>query len=135
LRTHGWALVNGDRELFKQTLFVTDDARKFAEDTLVKREEASADPNKAQYIADIRNNQYGVEDGIMMPAMAANQKNPLTGFKILSQRTASADEMTLVVEAEMASAPPAIETLNFQRFGGDWKIVINQETIRNMMGK
>lgn len=135
LQTRGWAVLNGDRDLFKQSLFITDDARKFAEDALVKMAEASTDPNKAQYIQQVLNNNYGVEEAVLMPMMAANQNNNYTGYEILSQESPSADDMVLQVETDMASAPAQTATLNFQRFGNDWKIVIDKATMQGMMGQ
>jgi RNA polymerase sigma factor (sigma-70 family) len=135
LQTRGWAVLNGDRDLFKQSLFITDDARKFAEDALVKMAEASTDPNKAQYIQQVLNNDYGVEEAMLMPMMAANQNNAYTGYEILSQQSPTADDMILQVETEMASAPAQTETLNFQRFGNDWKVVIDKETMQMMMSR
>jgi len=135
LQTRGWAVLNGDRDLFKQSLFITDDARKFAEDTLVKMAEASTDPNKAQYIQQVLNNDYGVEEAMLMPMMAANQNNAYTGYEILSQQSPSADDMVLQVETDMASAPAQNETLNFQRVGNDWKVVIDKETMQMMMSR
>jgi hypothetical protein len=37
------------------------------------------------------------------------------------------------VETDMTSAPAQTETLNFQRFGNDWKVVIDKETMQGMM--
>jgi hypothetical protein len=133
LQTRGWAVLNGDRDLFKQSLFITDDARKLAEDALVKMAENSADPNKAQYIQQALNNDYGVEEALLMPMMAANQNNSYTGYEILSQQSPSADDMILEVETDMASAPAQTESLSFRRFGDDWKVVIDQETMQRMM--
>ena len=133
LQTRGWAVLNGDRELFKQSLFITDEARKFAEDALVQMAQASTDPNKAQYIQEILSNKYGVEDGLLMPMMAANQTKNFTGYKILSQQSPSADEMLLEVQTEMAAAPPENQTLTFQRFGSDWKVLIDMPAIQKIM--
>jgi RNA polymerase sigma factor (sigma-70 family) len=133
LQTRGWAVLNGDSALFKQSLFITDDARQFAEDALVKMAEASTDPNKAQYIQQVLNNNYGVEEAVLMPMMAANQNNTYTGYEILSQQSPSTDNTILEVETQMASAPAQTETLNFQRFGNDWKVVINLATMQAMM--
>jgi RNA polymerase sigma factor (sigma-70 family) len=133
LQTRGWAVLNGDSALFRQSLFITDDARKFAEDALVKMAEASTDPNKAQYIQQVLNNNYGVEEAMLMPMMAANQNNNYTGYEILSQQSPSTDDTILQVETQMASAPAQTETLNFQRFGNDWKVVIDLATIQGMM--
>jgi hypothetical protein len=126
-------VLNGDSALFKQSLFITDDARKFAEDALVKAAEASTDPNKAQYIQQVLNNNYGVEEAVLMPMMAQNQSNTYTGYEILSQQSPSADDAILEVETQMASAPAQTQTLNFQRFGNDWKVVIDLATMQGMM--
>ena len=133
LQTRGWAVLNGDSALFKQSLLITDDARQFAEDTLVKMAEASTDPNKAQYIQQVLNGNFGVEEAILMPMMALNQNNTFTGYAILSQQSPTADSTILEVETQMASAPAQTETLNLQRFGHDWKVVINLATIQQMM--
>jgi len=133
LQTRGWAVLKGDPDLFKQSLFITDDARKVAEDALVQMAQASTDPNKDKYIQEILNHNYGVEEALLMPMMAANQNKTYTGYTILSQQSPSADEMILDVETEMASAPAETETVKFQRFGGDWKVVIDKETIERMM--
>ncbi len=135
LQTRGWAVLNGDREVFKQSLSITDDARKFAEDTLVKMAENSTDPNKAQYIQQVLNNNYGVEEAILMPMVAANQNNTYTGYEILSQQSPSADNMLMEVETDVANGPAQTESLNFQRFGDEWKVVIDQATMQRMMGR
>jgi len=135
LQTRGWAVLNGDRDLFKQSLSITDEARQFAEDALVQKAQASTDPNKAQYIQEILNNKYGVEEGILMPLMAENQNKTYTGYKILSQQSPSADEMVLEVETDMASAPSETQTLTLQRFGNDWKVVIDKQAIQKMMNQ
>ncbi len=70
-----------------------------------------------------------------MPMMAENQNNTYASYKILSQQSPSADEMIFEVETEMASAPPKTETLNFQRFDNDWKIVIDENAVRRHMTK
>lgn len=133
LQTRGWAVLNGDRDLFKQSLVITDDARKLGEDALVQMAEASSDPNKAQYIQQVLNDKYGVEEALLMPMMAANQTNTFTGYKILSQQSPSDDETILQVETDMASAPADTQTFDFQRFGSDWKIVIDKGTMQQMM--
>ena len=97
--------------------------------------QASTHPNKAQYVQEILNNKYGVEEGILMPIMAENQNKTYTGYKILSQQSPSADQMVLEVETEMASAPSATQTLTLQRFGSDWKVVIDKPTIQKLMNR
>jgi RNA polymerase sigma factor (sigma-70 family) len=133
LRTRGWAILSGDRDAFRESVYITGDARKFAEDALVQMVKASADPNKSQDIQNMADNKWEVEEAILMPLMAANRHNNFTGYKILSQQSPSADEMILQVETDTVSAPPNIETLKFQNFDGNWKLVIDKETIQQMM--
>ena len=68
-----------------------------------------------------------------MPMMAENQSHTYTDYQILSQRSPSPDTLIMEVETDMASAPPKTDTLNFQRFGDDWKIVIDEATVRNAL--
>jgi RNA polymerase sigma factor (sigma-70 family) len=133
LRTRGWAILNGDRDAFRESVYINDDARKFAENALVQMVKASADPNKSQDIQNITDNKWEMEDAILMPLMAANRQNTFTGYKILSQQPPSADEMILQVETDKTSAPPNIEILKFQNFDGNWKVVIDKKTIQQMM--
>ena len=133
LQSRGAAVLNGDRDLFKQSVFITDNARKFIEDTIVNMAETSNDPNKAQDIQAALNNNLGAEEAILMPMMAANQNNGFTGYTILSQQPVSDNETILQVETDTASGPSQPETLDFQNFGGDWKIVYNKAAIQKMM--
>lgn len=135
LQSRGAAVLNGDRDLFKQSVFITDDGRKLIEDTIVNMAETSNDPNKAQDIQAALDNNLGAEEAILMPMMAANQKNDFTGYTILSEQPVSDNETILQVETDTASGPSQTETLDFQNFGGDWKIVYNKATIQKMMGQ
>jgi RNA polymerase sigma factor (sigma-70 family) len=130
LRTRGWAVLNGNRERFKESVFVTDAARKILEDMFVKMAEASKDTNKAQYIQQILDNNYGVEDAILMPLMALNRDKNFTGYRILSEQSPSENERVLQVETQMASAPAQKETLKFRNIDGSWKVVIDEEFIK-----
>jgi RNA polymerase sigma factor (sigma-70 family) len=132
LQTRGWAVLNGNRERFKDSVFITDGARKILEDMFVQMAEASTDPNKAQYLQEILKSNLGVEEGFLMPMMAENRNKGYTGYRILSQQYQSADEMLLVVETSMVSAPAKKETLKFRRFGDDWKVVIDEGVLKSL---
>jgi RNA polymerase sigma factor (sigma-70 family) len=133
LKTRGWAVLNGDRQQFAQSVSLTDGARKMIEDQLVQMASASKDPDAPRLMQQALAENWGAEEAILMPMMAENQNNTYTGYKILSQQSPSADEMIMEVETDMASAPPKTETLNFQRFGNDWKIVIDEATVQKKM--
>jgi|GEM_PF-2455735 len=134
LQTRGAAVLSGDRELFKQSIFITDDARKFAEDALIRMAEASNAPNKTQYIQDIVDNKLGVDEAILMPLMALNQNGGLNGYKILSEQPVSPNEKLLTVETALNSGvSQQAETLDFQLIDGNWRIVYDKATLEKMM--
>jgi RNA polymerase sigma factor (sigma-70 family) len=131
LKTRGWAILNGDREQFKDSIFLTDGARKIIEDMILKMGAASADPEKLAALQEAVNNKWGAEEAILMPLMALNKDKGFTGFNILSEQSPSDDERILQVETQMASAPAQKETLKFQRFGNDWKVVIDENFVNS----
>lgn len=130
LRTRGWAILNGSRERFKDSVFITASARKMLEDMFVKMAEASKDPNKAQYIQEILNSGFGVEEGILMPMMAENEKRGYAGYRVVSEQALSESEKQLEVETRMESARAKTETLKFRRIANDWKVVIDENFIK-----
>jgi RNA polymerase sigma factor (sigma-70 family) len=131
LRTRGWAVLNGDRERFKESVFLTDGARKLIEDMIMKMGAASTDADKVAVLQDAVNNSWGAEEAILMPLMALNKDKGFTGYDILSEQSPSDDEKILEVETQMASAPPQKEILNFRRFGNDWKVVIDENFVKS----
>jgi RNA polymerase sigma factor (sigma-70 family) len=133
LKTRGWAVLNGDREQFAQSVYLTDGARKMIEDQVLQMASASKDPDAPRLAQQALNQNWGAEEAILMPLMALNQNNTFTGYNILSQESPSADEAILQVETDMASAPAQTETLRLQRFGNDWKIVIDENTLGQQM--
>jgi TolA-binding protein len=130
LKTRGWCVVNGNRERFKESVFVTDDARKMLEDMLVQMAEQSKDPHKDQMIQMVLEHKLGVEEGILMPMMAENQQVGYAGYEVLSDRAASEDERLLQVQTTLANGNAKQENLKLHRFGTDWKIVIDEDFVR-----
>jgi RNA polymerase sigma factor (sigma-70 family) len=130
LQTRGWAVVNGNRERFKESVFLTDSARKTLEDLALQMVEKSSAPDKAQYAQQILDHNLGVEDAILFPMIAQNQNLGFTGYNILATQPLSDDEMILEVETQMTSAPAKKDTLKFRRYGDDWKVVIDDDFIK-----
>ena len=130
LRTRGWAVLNGNRERFKQSLFITPAARKSLEDMIVQRASTSNDPDKARILQQVVVNKYGVEEGILMPIMARNQANNFTGYRIVSEQSPSPNEAILGVETQTASGQSEPQTLKFRRIGSDWKVVIDDDFVK-----
>jgi hypothetical protein len=135
LKTRGWSVLNGDRQRFAQSVFITDGARKMIEDMLVHMAKASNDPDKDRLLQEALSNKWGAEEAILMPMMAQNQSRTFTGYQILSQVASSPDEMLLKVRTEMAAGKPSTENLRLQRFGDQWRIVIDEAEIRRQTGR
>lgn len=131
LKTRGWAVLNGGRARFAESLSITPGARKRIEDRLVQMAAASNDPDRDKLIQEALQNQWGAEEAILMPMMALNEQKGFTGYRVLSQQSPAADGTILGVETEMASGPPQNETLKFQRFGNDWKMVVDEDAIKS----
>lgn len=132
LKTRGWAVLNGNRERFAQSLSVTPGARKTLEDMLINMAETSTDPDRNKMIQAAINNKWGVEEGLLMPMMGLNQQNSFTGYRILSEQSTAPDQKTMEVETDMASAPAQTEVLKFQLIEGAWKVVIDEDTVKAM---
>lgn len=132
LRTRGWTVLTGNRDRFAESLSITPGARKILEDMFVQMAAASTDPDRDRLIQEVLKNKWGVEEGILMPMMALNQQQGFTGYHILSEQPLSADQMMVEVETEMASAPPHRDTLKFQLIGNDWKVVIDEDSLKSM---
>jgi hypothetical protein len=128
-------VLNGDRDVFRQSVYITDGARKIMEDHLVEMASTSTDPDTPRLIQQALNEKWGMEDAVLMPLMALNQQNTFTGYRILSQQSPSPADAILQVETDMATAPPATETLKFQHIGNDWKVVIDEGVVRQEIPK
>jgi RNA polymerase sigma factor (sigma-70 family) len=135
LKTRGWAVLNGDRQQFAQSVALTDGARKMIEDQIVQMASASKDPDAPRLIQEALAEKWGAEEAILMPMMAENQNSSYTSYKILSRQSLSADEMVMEVETDMATAAPKTETLNLQRSETGWKIVIDEAAVQKEMGR
>ena len=132
LKTRGWSVLTGNREVFAESLSITPGARKMLEDMLVQMAQASTDPNRDQLIQQAINNKWGVEEAILMPMMALNQQQGFVGYRIVSEQSPAPDQMVMDVETEMTSGSAQSDTLKFQRVGGDWKVVVDEDMLKTM---
>ena len=128
LKTRGWAVLNGNRERFKELLYITDGAKKFMEGMLEQMIASSPDPAAAR--KQIADNGLGLEDALLFPMMAEDRDRNYTGYRVLSQQAPTADEMILTVETTMASGTAKQEDMKFQKAGNDWKLVLDEEALR-----
>jgi hypothetical protein len=131
LQTRGWAVINGNRERFSESVLITPGARKLVEDMLVQMASSSTDPDKDRLIREAVNKKWGVEEAVLMPLMALDHDKTFTGYRIVTQQSPSPDEMVLEVETTMASAPPQKETMKFRRIGSDWKLLLDEAAVKS----
>jgi RNA polymerase sigma factor (sigma-70 family) len=61
-----------------------------------------------------------------------NQLAPMLdeALSCLGQKDRDAVMLRFLVETDTASAPPSTEALKFQHLGNDWKVVIDEEVVR-----
>jgi hypothetical protein len=130
LLTRGWAVLNGQRERFKESVFLTDTARQTLEDMFVRAMEASNDPNKAQMIQQMLDHRLDVKDGLLMPMMAEHRDRGYTGYRILSEQSPAAEERILNVEVQLKSGQTRNEQVQLRQFEEGWKVVIDEAFIR-----
>ncbi len=65
LRTRGWAVLNGNRERFKESVFITDGARKLMEDKLEKMIASAPEAEKKRFSQQILNDNLGFEEALL----------------------------------------------------------------------
>lgn len=133
LQTRGWAVLNANRERFKESVLITDGAKKLLEAMLEGMIVGSPDPEKARQ--QIRENGLSLEDGILFPMIAEHQQKGYAGYRVLSQQSPSAKEAVFEVETAMASGKPKTETLKFQQVNGDWKVVVDEAQVQAEFAK
>lgn len=130
LQTRGWAVLTGNRERFKESLFITPEAKQIMEKMLEDMINAAPPAERKKVSQMILANDLGFEEGLLMPMMAENQAKGYASYQILSQQDVSPNETVLQVATEMTSAPTKTETLRFRRFDNDWKLVVDEEFIK-----
>lgn len=133
LQTRGWAVLNANRERFKESVLITDGAKKLLEAMLEGMIAGSPDPEKARQ--QIRDNGLSLEDGILFPMIAEHQQKGYAGYRVLSQQSPSANETVFEVETAMASGKAKTETLKFQQVHGDWKVVVDEVQVQAELAK
>ena len=117
LQTSHWAIRHGNIEKFKQSVVVTEAAKKFLDSLL-----ANVPPEAA---AEAKRLGYGVEEALLFPMMAQDRKQGYKGYKVVAQENPSPDDMLLRIELEMNTGVSQKKAMRFQRFGSDWKHVID----------
>ena len=130
LQTRGWSVLTGNRERFKQSVFITDGARQIMEQMLVQMIAAAPEAERKRFSQQILDNQLGLEEGLLMPMMAENSARGYTGYQILSQQSPTDGEVLLELATTMTGGASKKETLKLRRFGGDWKVVVDESFIK-----
>jgi RNA polymerase sigma factor (sigma-70 family) len=126
LRTMGWSVVNGNRARFKDCLFMTDGARTELAQMIASMPPSEADKKLHPELADMTE-----EDTMLFPMMAANKQRAFTGYHILSRQTLTSGDRLIEFETQMSGGPAKKLTFKFRRLGSDWKIVIDEDFLKN----
>jgi RNA polymerase sigma factor (sigma-70 family) len=130
LQTRGWAVLTGNRERFKESVFITAEARQIMEKMLEDMINAAPPAERKKFSQMILDNALGFEEAMLVPMMAENQNKGYASYQILSQQAVSPDETLLQVATKMTFAPTKTETLRFRRFDNDWKLVVDDQFIK-----
>lgn len=133
LQTRGWAVLSSNRDRFKESVLITDGARKAMEAMLEQMIAAAPAAERQRFSQQVLSNNLGLEDGLLFPMVAENQAKGYTSYRILSERPIADDERLLEVETRMASAIAKTETLRFRKAGDAWKVVIDEDFIKSQM--
>lgn len=124
LQTIGWAIRNGDIPRYKQTVYISDDARRVFNDMLAKM--------PPQALAEVQAKGLGVEEGLLLPAMAQDRKDTYKAFRIASQEFLSDEELVVQAEIETASGVTHKRPMRFRRIGEEWKQYYGVEDLQNL---
>ena len=130
LQTRGWAVLTGNRERFKESVFITAGARQIMEQMLAQMIAAAPEAERKRFSQQILDNQLGLEEGLLMPMMAENNARGYTGYQILSQQSPSDEEMILEVATSMTGGASKKETMKLRLFSGNWKVVVDEDFIK-----
>ena len=125
LQTAHWAIRNANVEKFKESLFITDEARKKLHDVIAKMA-AKAPPEEARKVLDeVAARGWDAEEGLLFPMIAQNQKHGYKSYRVLTENVTQPDEQQITIELQMNSAPPQTRQFRFKQFGDAWKQVID----------
>ena len=125
LQTAHWAIRNANVEKFKESLFITDEARKKLHDVIAKMA-AKAPPEEARKVLDeVAARGWDAEEGLLFPMIAQNQKHGYKSYRVLTENLTQPDEQQITIELQMNSAPPQTRQFRFKQFGDAWKQLID----------
>jgi len=113
------------------SLFITEGARKALEDSMVRILGDVENPLKAKTLQEFRDKKFALEEALFMRLKGENMGRHYTSYRILSQQAPSSEETILEVQTQMESDNESPnwrkESLQFRRFGNDWKVVVDRD--------
>ena len=128
LETAHWAIRNANIEKFRESLYVTDAARRKLHDVLAKMA-ASVRPDQAEearkVLDDVANRGWDAEEGMLFPMIAQDKKHGYKSYRVLTETVAQPDEQQITIELQMNTAAAQTRQFRFKQFGDTWKQVID----------
>lgn len=128
LQTAYWAVRNANIEKFKESIVITDQARRKLHDVLAKMA-AGVPPEKAEearkVLEDIATKGWDAEEGILFPMIAQDKKHGYKSYRVVTENITQPDEQQITIELQMNSAPAETRQFRFKQFGNTWKQLID----------
>lgn len=125
LQTSHWAVRNADIPRFKQSILFTEPAKQFLTNLLAQM------PGDA--LAEAKKQGYGLEEAMMFPMISQDRRIGYKGYRVLSQEAPAENEMLLNIQMELNSGKTEERQMRFQRFGNDWKYVLDVADFQRLM--
>ena len=125
LQTAHWAIRTANIEKFRESMFITDEARQKLHDLLVKMAAKAPPGEAAQVLEEIAKRGWDAEEGLLFPMIAQNQKHGYKSYRVLTETVTQPDEQQITIELQMNTAPAQTRQFRFKRFGDVWKQLID----------
>lgn len=124
LQTAHWAIRNANRDKFRESIFITDEARAKLHDVVLKMAAKAPPAEAAKALEMIEREGLDAEEGLFFPMVAQDRKHGYKAYRVLTE-TIQPHEHQITVELEMNTASPQTRKFRFKQFGDGWKQVID----------
>ena len=125
LQTAHWAIRTANIEKFRESLFITDEARQRLHDLIAKMAAKAPPGEAAKVLEEVAKRGWDAEEGLLFPMIAQNQKHGYKSYRVLTETVTRPDEQQITIELQMNTAPAQTRQFRFKQFGDAWKQVID----------
>jgi hypothetical protein len=125
LQTAHWAIRTANIEKFRESIFITDEARAKLHDAIMKLAAKAPPEEAAKVLAQVEQNGWDAEEGWLFPMIAQNRRHGYKSYRVLTEAITQPDERQISIELQMNTAPAQTRQFRFKQFGEAWKQVID----------